>query len=59
VTLIIDAAPLVALADRADRVREVLVDEPGTLIVPAPVTAGIDYLLGVRHSVPVYPPPVL
>jgi predicted nucleic acid-binding protein len=52
VTLIVDAAPLVALADRRDplqaAVREVLVAEPGKLVIPAPVTAEADYLLGRR-----------
>ena len=51
-TLIVDAAPLVALADRRDplraAVRDVLVTEPGKLIIPAPVTAEVDYLLGRR-----------
>jgi uncharacterized protein len=54
VTLIVDAAPLVALADVADRMREpvaaALASEPGPLVVPAPVTAEVDYLLGVRHG---------
>jgi len=54
VTLIVDAAPLVALADSGDplqeRVEAVLTSEPGPLIVPAPVTAEIDYLLGARHG---------
>lgn len=53
-TLIIDAAPLVALADTADRmrqpVRRVLATEPGPLVIPAPVTAEVDYLLGIRHG---------
>lgn len=53
-TLIIDAAPLVALADTADRMRDpvraALDAEPGELVVPAPVTAEVDYLLGVRHG---------
>ena len=53
-TLIIDAAPLVALADTADRMREpvraVLATEKGPLVIPAPVTAEIDYLLGVHHG---------
>lgn len=53
-TLIIDAAPLAALADSADRMREAvrstLSAEPGELIVPAPVTAEVDYMLGVRHG---------
>lgn len=51
-TLIIDAAPLVALADSADRMHrrvvEVLRSEPGRLVIPAPVSAEVDYLLGVR-----------
>lgn len=53
-TLIVDAAPLVALADRADRlhgaVRDALVAEQGQLVIPAPVTAEIDYLLGTRYG---------
>ncbi len=53
-TLIIDAAPLVALADTVDRmrgpVRAVLAAEEGPLVIPAPVTAEIDYFLGVRHG---------
>lgn len=53
-TLIVDAAPLVALADRADqlhgRVKAVLTSEPGPLVIPAPVTAEVDYLLGARHG---------
>lgn len=53
-TLIVDAAPLVALADAADRlhepVRTVMASEPGALVIPAPVTAEVDYLLGVRHG---------
>jgi len=52
VTLIIDSGPLVALADRRDpmrsRVQRLLVDEPGVLVIPAPVTAEVDYLLGQR-----------
>lgn len=51
-TLIVDAAPLVALADRRDplqgAVREALVSEAGGLVIPAPVTAEVDYLLGRR-----------
>jgi predicted nucleic acid-binding protein len=54
VTLIVDAAPLVALADTADRMREpvraALAAETGRLVIPAPVTAEVDYLLGVRHG---------
>ena len=53
-TLIVDAAPLVALADSQDparaAVRRVLAEEPGPLVVPAPVTAEVDYLLGRRHG---------
>jgi len=52
VTLVLDAAPLVAVADRRDpmhaSIAAVLRDEPGELIVPAPVTAEVDYLLGRR-----------
>lgn len=51
-TLLIDAAPLVALADRRDplqhAVREVLKAERGALVIAAPVTAKADYLLGQR-----------
>jgi len=51
VTLIIDAAPLVALGDSRDplhaQVGDLLRDEPGELVVPAPVSAEADYLL--RH----------
>jgi predicted nucleic acid-binding protein len=54
VTLVIDAAPLVALADKADAMREpvrdLLAGDPGPLVIPAPVTAEVDYLLGVRHG---------
>ena len=48
-TLIVDAAPLIALGDGADpdheAVRELLHAETGELIVPAPVSAEVDYLL--------------
>jgi uncharacterized protein len=51
-TLIIDAAPLVALGDIAepqrDRILEILTTEPGALVIPAPTTAELDYLLGQR-----------
>lgn len=51
-TLIIDAAPLVALGDTAepqrDRILEILTSEPGALVIPAPTTAEVDYLLGQR-----------
>jgi predicted nucleic acid-binding protein len=52
VTLLVDAAPLVALADRRDplrhAVREVLMAEQDALIIAAPVIAEVDYLLGQR-----------
>ena len=48
-TLIVDAAPLVALGDARDpehdAVLRVLRAEKGELVVPAPVSAEIDYLL--------------
>lgn len=51
-TLVVDAAPLVAVADRRDpmrpRIEALLRDEPGELIIPAPITAEVDYLLGRR-----------
>lgn len=53
-TLVIDAAPLVALAEsgepRRDATLELLRTESGELIIPAPVTAEIDYLLGRRFG---------
>lgn len=55
-TLVIDAAPLVALADPGEPQREailqVLQSEPGALVIPAPTTAEIDYLLGQRFGAP-------
>lgn len=55
-TLVVDTAPLVALADRHDRlqpdVERLLRDEPGELVIPAPVTAEVDYLLGTRLGRP-------
>lgn len=52
--IVIDAAPIIALADRRDpmrlRVLEVLQSEPGPLLIPAPVTAEIDYLLTTRFG---------
>jgi predicted nucleic acid-binding protein len=54
VTLIVDAAPLVALGDSRDRLHAVVGDvmhaEPGDLIVPAPVSAEADYLIRRRGS---------
>jgi predicted nucleic acid-binding protein len=56
VTLVIDAGPLVALADerepRRDEVLAILRSERGGLFVPAPVTAEVDYLLGQRFGAP-------
>jgi predicted nucleic acid-binding protein len=52
VTVIVDAAPLVALGDANDRlfprVEQLLKTIDGPLVVPAPVTAEVDYLLGQR-----------
>lgn len=53
-TVIIDAGPLVALADAKEPLRNaiasVLSNEDGPLVVPAPVTAEVDYLLGQRFG---------
>jgi predicted nucleic acid-binding protein len=53
-TLLIDAAPLVAMADpdepRRERILELLTGEPDALVIPAPTTAEIDYLLGQRFG---------
>jgi predicted nucleic acid-binding protein len=53
-TLVIDAGPLVALADENEPTRDeilaALADHPGRLFVPAPVTAEVDYLLGQRFG---------
>lgn len=53
-TLVLDAAPLVALADAKEpqlkallRIRD---EEEGRLVLPAPVAAEVDYLLGVRFG---------
>lgn len=55
-TLLVDAAPLVALADerepRRDEIIEIMRSERGGLFIPAPVTAEIDYLLGRRFGAP-------
>ncbi|HEY2440240.1 MAG TPA: PIN domain-containing protein [Solirubrobacteraceae bacterium] len=55
-TLVIDAAPLVALADqgepRREEILELLRAARGALFIPAPVTAEIDYLLGRRFGPP-------
>lgn len=51
-TLICDAAPLVALADKdepqRDRLLELLRHEPGELVLPAQVAAEVDYMVGAR-----------
>ena len=53
-TLILDAAPLVAMADAREprlqallRIRD---EEEGSLVLPAPVAAEVDYLLGARFG---------
>jgi uncharacterized protein len=55
-TLLIDTAPLVALADASEPCRDAILaaiqDEPGSLVIPAPTTAEIDYLLGQRLGDP-------
>ena len=55
-TLVVDAAPLVALADdrepRRGELLTLLRAERGGLFVPAPVTAEVDYLLGERFGAP-------
>jgi len=54
VTLILDAAPLVALADAREPQLEALLriraEEEGPLVLPAPVAAEVDFLLGVRFG---------
>jgi uncharacterized protein len=53
-TLLIDAGPVVALADPGEPQRESILatlrDEPGDLVMPAPTTAEVDYLLGQRFG---------
>lgn len=53
-TLILDAAPLVALADAREPRLEALLkirdEEEGSLVLPAPVAAEVDYLLGARFG---------
>ena len=55
-TLVIDAAPLGALADehepRRNEILDLLRAERGGLFIPAPVTAEIDYLLDQRFGAP-------
>lgn len=51
-TLVCDAAPLVAVADRDEprrgQILEILRHEPGDLVLPAQVAAEVDHMLGVR-----------
>jgi hypothetical protein len=51
-TLIVDAGPLVSSADRDDamlgRVQAILRAERGSIVLPAPVTAEVDYMLKAR-----------
>ncbi len=53
-TLILDAAPLVALADAREPRLEALLkirdEEEGSLVLPTPVAAEVDYLLGARFG---------
>jgi len=55
VTIVLDAGPLVAMHDRRDRwqepVERLLREEPGALVLPAPVSAEVDYLLGRRLGI--------
>ena len=50
--ILVDAGPLVAAADRRDpwaaRIQSILSSERGSLVVPAPVAAEVDYLVTVR-----------
>jgi predicted nucleic acid-binding protein len=52
VTLVVDAGPLIALMDRIDPmrpiVRNILSHESGRLVLPAPITAEVDYMLSER-----------
>jgi uncharacterized protein len=54
VTLVLDAAPLVALADAKEPQLQALLrirnEEEGQLVLPAPVAVEVDYLLGVRFG---------
>ena len=51
-TAIVDAGPIVALHDRRDRMHSKVVrmlqEEHGELVLPAPVSAEADYLIGNR-----------
>lgn len=51
-TVVIDAGPLVTFTDLSDpryaSVQRVMLDEAGPLVIPAPVTAEADHLIGRR-----------
>ena len=53
-TLLVDAGPLVALADAEEPRREAILSamqrEPGSLVIAAPTTAEVDYMLGQRFG---------
>jgi uncharacterized protein len=52
VTLIVDAGPVITLGDEADSlqgvIERILGEEPGQIVLPAPVTAEVDYLVRKR-----------
>jgi hypothetical protein len=54
VRLVVDAGPLVALADEREPRRQVILEllyaASGAVFIPAPVTAEVDYLLGQRFG---------
>ncbi len=51
-TLLIDTAPVIALANDRDphfkSVLNVVSEEPGPLVMPAPISAEVDYMLSTR-----------
>lgn len=51
-TVVIDAGPLVTFTDlrdpRYETVQRIMLTEPGPLVIPAPITAEADYLIGRR-----------
>lgn len=53
-TLLIDAGPLIALPDRTEprrrRIQRIIAEYRGPLIIPAPVTAEVDYLISERYG---------
>ena len=55
-TLLVDAGPLVTLADpsepQRDAILNILTTETGALALPAPTTGEVDYLLGRRFGPP-------